>query len=208
MTSGDPSSFAIELGVSRKSVYGDQTLALGFFVLHVCGSRYGVCSPDATALGCSLDEVRRRVAHAGQHLASFAGESAAEIVDAFRLAVYAPDQDAASYFGLSRSEFTEVLYGQHIVWSPDGDEAFDDGSYVLQFDLEHEVRVIAFRSIVGEYRHDPETLREVKMPAARFYSILDDLAGAYDYMIGSMKKTAEPGATDNPDDAQRLREDH
>jgi hypothetical protein len=205
MTSGDPSSFAIELGVTQRSVHNRHTLTLGFFVLHVRGVRYGVHSPDATALGCSLDEVRRRVAYKGRHVASFARERAAEIADAFRLAVYAPDQELASYFGMSRAEFSKVLYGQHIVWAPDGDEAFDDGSFVLHFDLDDQVRVIAFRSIAGAYRHDPETLRDVEMPATKFYSILEDLSRAYDYMIKSMQKTAEPGATDNPDDAQRLR---
>ena len=208
MTSGDPSTFAIEVSVSRRSILDDQTPHLGYFVLHVRGSRYGVCSPEATALGCSLDEVRRRVAHKGRHLASFAGEKACEIADAFRKAVFAPEQEALSFFGMSRSEFTEVLYGQHIVWAPDGDAAFDDGSYVLQFDLEQNVRIIAFKSAAHGYGYDLSTLREVTIVATKFYSILQDLSGAYDFVVKSIKEAAEPGATDNPDGAQRLREDH
>ena len=32
-----------------------------------------------------------------------------------------------------------------LVSAPDGDEAFDDGSYVLQFDVGDRVRLIAFK---------------------------------------------------------------
>jgi hypothetical protein len=35
-----------------------------------------------------------------------------------------------------------------------------------------------------------------------------DFAEAIEKTIEANQKTAEPGATDNPDDAQRLREDH
>jgi len=57
------------------------------------------------------------------------------------------------------------------MWAPDDDEAFDDGSYVLQFDVEGRVRVIAFRS-TEDYVHDPATLSDVWLPIQGFYGVL------------------------------------
>ena len=55
-----------------------------------------------------------------------------------------PDRQCP-HFGLSETEFTETIYSNSLVGAPDGDEAFDDGSYVLQFDVGDRVRLIAFQ---------------------------------------------------------------
>ena len=47
------------------------------------------------------------------------------------------------------------------MWAPDGDEPFDDASYVLQFDVKDRVRLIAFKSSEG-YLHDPATLSDAR----------------------------------------------
>ncbi|HEV3416160.1 MAG TPA: hypothetical protein VG056_05085, partial [Pirellulales bacterium] len=66
-----------------------------------------------------------------------------------------------------------------IVWAPDGDEAFDDGSYVLQFDVRDDVRLIAFKS-GGSDRHDPTALSDVRLPTDDFYLILQRWHDAFE----------------------------
>jgi hypothetical protein len=111
-----------------------------------------------------------RIARRGSHTVSFASEEAGKIADAFRNAFYAEKQ-LESYFGIPLSAFKEMIQSGHIVWAPDGDEAFDDGSYVLQFDLPERVRLIAFKCGQG-YVHDAATLSDVWLAADDFYSAL------------------------------------
>jgi len=57
-------------------------------------------------------------------------------------------------------------------WAPDGDGAFDDDSYAIQFDVESQVRLIAFRC--GEDGlHDPATLSDVWLKSETYYSVLE-----------------------------------
>ena len=132
-------------------------------------------------LACSFDQVERRIAHRGEHRASFAHEKdAGAIADAFRNAAYG-DEPAESYFGIPLEEFRRLFHRESsdLMWAPDGDEAFDDGSYVLHFDIEDRVRLIAFRSSEG-YVHDPATLSDVWLPAAAFYEVLGQWHEAFD----------------------------
>ena len=170
MIIGDTGTFAIESGITE--AYSSLGLrALGFFVIHVGGNRYGVYEPEATMLAKSFDEVQKRIARRGLHTAPFANESeAGRIADAFRDALYA-DNPQDEFFGLSRDQFRELVYSGDLLWAPDGDEAFDDRSYVLQFDLGDRVRLIAFKR--GENGlHDPRTLRDVWISAQGYYQVL------------------------------------
>jgi len=183
---GDPSHFAIESAITR--AHNSPSLGgLGFFVIHVGGHRYGVSAPDATMLGCSFDEVRNRITEFGRHRAPFATElDAGAIADAFRNAIYADEQED-TYFGVPRAEFVDLIYSNHLMWAPDGDEAFDDSSYVLQFDVMDRVRLIAFTS--GDtYRHDPVTLRDVWLASEDFYRILQQWYDAFQSEWKSMPK--------------------
>ena len=161
MIVGDRSIFAIESGITQ-AFRNPSLRALGFFVIHVGGRRYGVYSSDATMLANSFDEVEKRLADRGRHTAPFATEAdAGEIADAFRRAIYAEERKD-TYFGIPLGEFCNRFSRESndLVWAPDGDEAFDDGSYVLQFDVQDRVRLIAFKR--GEqYLHDPATLSDV-----------------------------------------------
>src|SRR5262245_61090926 len=135
MIVGDPAIFAIESGITQAYEH-PWVRALGFFVIHVRGRRFGVYKPDATLLACSFDQVTRRLADRSRHTSSFAAEAdAGQIADAFRNAVFSSEPQG-SYFGLPRSEFCALFSrrANDCMWAPDGDEAFDDGSYVLQFD--------------------------------------------------------------------------
>jgi hypothetical protein len=78
--------------------------------------------------------------------------------------------DGDGYFGMSQAQFTKTLHSNSLVWAPDGDEAFDDSSYVLQFDVGDRVRLIAFRR--PDSRVDPASVREVWISSDIFYNAL------------------------------------
>jgi hypothetical protein len=180
MLAGDPAKFAIESAIAK--AYDRLSFrALGYFVIHIAGQRYGVFAPDATMLACSFDEVERRIGRRGQHTAPFSTqEDAAAIADAYRDAIYAPAQKTNRFFGISQPEFHDLIYSNHLVWAPDGDEAFDDWSHVLQFDIGNRVRLIGFRSLEEGYHHDPHTLADMWLNADAFYSTLQRWRDAFD----------------------------
>jgi hypothetical protein len=179
MIIGDPASFAIESGISI--AYEELgAVALGFFVIHIGGRCYGVHEPDATWLACSFNEVEERISRRGSHTAPFAVEpDAGKIADAYRDAVFAADQETNIFFGISQLEFSSRFHSQKFVWAPDGDEAFDDGSYALQFDVGDRVRLIGFKSDPGGYHHNPATLRDVWLETDKFYGILQSWRDAF-----------------------------
>jgi len=188
---GDPSIFAIESSITQ--AYERLSLrALGFFVIHVGGICYGRRSKDSTLLACSFDEVRNRIAMRGGHTVPFGIEAdGGKIVDAFRNAIYSEEQ-REDYFGIPLPQFKEMIYSKQIVWAPDGDEAFDDGSYVLQFDTQDFVRLLAFK---GNPRHmyDPATLRDVCLESDNFYTLLRGWHDAFENQWASLPKVLEAG---------------
>jgi hypothetical protein len=184
---GDPTIFAIESGITQ-AYHRLNFRALGFFVVHVNGQRYGVHELDGTMLACSFDEVERRIAHRGTHTAPFAVEPAAEkIAAAFLNAAYA-DGQRQSFFGIPLEDFTELFHRNGLVWAPDGDEAFDDDSHILQFDILDHVRVIAFRN-TGNYA--PTTLSEIWVDADCFYGVLQQWRDAFETEWKSLPKLAD-----------------
>ncbi|EEF57997.1 Imm42 family immunity protein [Pedosphaera parvula] len=170
ITAGDKTRFAIESGIS-KAYESLGSRALGYFVIYIREHCYGVYAPDATLLACSYGTVKELIARRGKHTTPFATEpDAGAIADAFRDSRYAPDKIDEPFFGISN--FSDIVSDSNMQWAPDGDEAFDDGSYVLQFDVGDRVRLIAFRSIEEGYHHDPRTLEDIWLGADEFYSIL------------------------------------
>jgi hypothetical protein len=167
MLVGDCSTFAIESQILH-AYAGTNFRALGFFVLHLRGRPYGVRASDATMLGCSFEEVGRRLSSRGKHHeGSFSGLGAGDIADAFTAAIYGSDD---TVLGLPDGEVSRELHSNELQWAPDGDQAFDDGSYVLQSDVESQVRLIGFKHD-GD-RHMPASLREVWLDADNFYGLL------------------------------------
>ena len=171
MIIGNSLLFAIESKITQ--AYEQLSYrALGFFLIYIKGHCYGVREDDATMLACSFDEISLRIAKRNKHTAVFAELEAKLIANAFRSALYA-DRQEQNYCGIPFSEFRRHFDRDEkdILWAPDGDAAFDDGSYVLQFDVRDRVRLIAFKSD-QEYSYDPDTLSEVWMPSETFYQIL------------------------------------
>lgn len=189
MIIGNPSIIGIESSITR--AYERLSFrALGFFVIHVGGRSYGVKSADATLLANSFDEVERRVAMRGSHVVPFATEAdAGRIADSFRNAIYAETQQE-SYFGIPRSEFSQMIHSRNIMWAPDGDAAFDDGSYVLQFDIGDRVRLVAFKCGQG-YLHDPPTLSDQWLSGDDSYCVLQQWHDAFEAEWASMPKASE-----------------
>jgi hypothetical protein len=168
---GKPGVFAIE---SRISSWHEEVSrrALGLFVVYLNGLRYGVFEQNASFLACSFDEVGRRIAQRGQHVCDFASEShPATIAEAFSKALYADGEDANMFFGIPRPTFCELLSARDLLWAPDGDQAFDDGSYIIQFDIADRVRLIGFRR-EDNGAVNQATLRDVWLDANDYYEIL------------------------------------
>lgn len=179
MIVGDPAIFAIESKITE-AYEPLGSLAIGYFVIHVGGRPYGVCEPDATLLACSFGEVENRISRRGRHTAPFATEvDAGKIADAFRDAIYS-EAEGKRFFGIPLDEFAALFFPESsdLMWAPDGDEAFDDGSYILQFDHLDRVRLIAFQSR-EDCRHDPNTLRDVWLAEYDFYQVLQTWCDAF-----------------------------
>jgi hypothetical protein len=121
-------------------------------------------------LAVSFDEVGKRISRRGKHTAPFAKETATDIASAFTSAVYLDHTENDTYFGMSETQFTEIINSKNLVWAPDGDEAFDDGSYVLQFDVDDRVRFIAFSR--SDRLVDPASVREAWLSVDSFYDVL------------------------------------
>ncbi len=169
---GNPKRFAIESGITQ--AYARINFrALGFFVVHIHGSIYGVREPDASMLACSFDKVADRIKRRGKHVSHLVRENAANIAEAYRSVLYIGDQPDRCFFSMEQHAFAKHVYASKISWAPDGDEAFDDGSYILQFDDETTVRLIAFKSM-DTLQESIATLSNITIDAAEYYGILNE----------------------------------
>jgi len=176
---GDPAVFSIESGILR-AYPRLGARALGFFGLYIKGARFGVMKPDATLLACSYDAVLARIRLRGMHHCPIDAENAdVEIlVDAINTSRYGDVDNDWKRLGYSRRRLDEVLTEANAWWAPDGDEAFDDNSRVLQFDLpDGRVLLLGFRSAEPHRYHD---VAMVTIEAVRFYGALADWVTAFD----------------------------
>jgi len=172
MIIGDPKTFAIK-SVITEAYERPSLMALEYFVIHICGRSFGVQEPDATLLACSFDEVGRRIAERGSHNPPFPFDSSAgKIANSFIRSGYEPThEDSEQFFEIVAPQFRKAITSKRLEWAPDGDAAFDDGSYVLQLEDLEKVRLIAYVS-TPDYVYDPESLMEVWLPSEDFYAIL------------------------------------
>ena len=169
MIVGNPSTFALESRVN-KAFERMSFRALGSFTILIDGQRYGVHEPNATLLAVSLDEVQRRIHRRGTHLTPFTHADPGVIADAFRAAIYGKEY-GTPYPGMTLEDLANIVYSSRITWAPDGDQAFDDGSYVLQFDSDHRVRLVAFKTRQDGH-YDPPTLKDLWLESEQFYGVL------------------------------------
>lgn len=135
---------------------------------------------DATCLACSFDEVASRIGRRGKHTASFGSIDARAIAIGVRESLYAHvKDDYLTTLGLTRESAANELIAHRFLWAPDGDAAFDDGSFVVQMDLNEAVRLVAFKSVEGSETSVSE-IRDLTMPGSRFYEILQDWHRAFE----------------------------
>lgn len=171
---GDPAIFAVESRI--KKAYEDLSqMALGYFVLHIRGRSFGVCKPDATLLSCAYGQTLRRLSRRGLHVAPFSLEPrGSDIIDAIGEALYNPSPTRSSFFGLSAEQFSDFVHSSECQWHRNCDEAFDDGSGILHFDIGDSVRLIADKPPrdMQNWNHDSNTLVEVCLKSDDFYSLL------------------------------------
>jgi hypothetical protein len=173
MIVGDPNRFALESEITHAYEQLSQR-ALGFFAIHVGGRCYGIRAWDATMLATVIDGVSRRVAMRGRHAApSLCNANSGALATGFSRAIYIDHEPDELFFGMRDVDFQTLLNSANLEWTADGDEGFDDGSCVLQFDIEAEVRLVAFSRATSPI-FDPESLREVWIPADEFYAILQN----------------------------------
>jgi len=173
MLVGNPSVIAIETHIEQPYEKLSQR-ALGFFVIHIGGQIYGIRSSDATLLANSFDSVSRRIVRRGLHcFAPNAEANAFRIVDAVCAALYDDTRQGESFFSVSAEQIRKSLNSNEVIWAPDGDAAFDDGSHVLQFDINNKVRLIAFKNSVNSIEM-LNTVSEAWIDSDEFYALLDE----------------------------------
>ncbi|MFO1459349.1 MAG: Imm42 family immunity protein [Verrucomicrobiota bacterium] len=207
MLIGDPGRFAIESNISL-AFEEPGTRALGWFVIYVGGNCYGVQEPDASWLACSYDGVCERIRDRGQHVVSFSERLDARLIaDAYLRSVWGSDGFPGKICGLSLQEIRDEMHGGRAVWAPDGDEAFDDRSFVLQFDVGTRVRVIAFRMGADvSALLDLESVRETWLDAEEFYRYLISWRREFEREWKSLPKEARLG--EDGGCGQRLVDEH
>lgn len=168
MIIGNKSKFAIE-SIITEAYERLSFRALGYFVIHIDSTKYGIDLPDATLLACSFDEVENRLLRRGSHTAPFDKEpNANSIADAVCASIYFEEQKDECFFGIPRANFYNIIVSNKLIWAPDGDEAFDDGSHILQFDIENQVRLIGFNRDGSKVNN----LTDIWLDADEFYTIL------------------------------------
>lgn len=208
MLIGDPVQFAIEshIGLAYEN---PGARALGYFVVYLGGFCFGVRRPDASWLACSFDAVEDRLAHQGCHPPLFALVPDGELIaNAYRFSRFAPDGLCEEFYAGLDPALAERLrsFAMASVLAPDGDEAFDDGSHILHFDLEDQVRLIGFKSFATGYRCDPATVRDVSLPADVFYGILQQWRNDFEHAweIAPKPFVAGDGSPEHIAELQRL----
>lgn len=175
---GDESKFSIEYGVSKFYKNLSQR-ALGYFNISINGVRFGVHSPNATLLACSLDAIERRLMRKGGHcIDAFATSEALKMAEAVLGILYDEKDPHAKFFNMSFDEFRDILIGSEALWAPDGDAAFDDGGHVLQVDVGDKVRLVAFINTAS--RIDvASSLVDFWMDGKIFYDYLDKIKNQF-----------------------------
>jgi hypothetical protein len=175
-------NFSIESFIS--SAYSNKsTLAIGYFLIHIKGITYGIKEFDATALANSYDEVLRRLSMRGKHIAphDLIILPSLELAQIAENALYGDvyDNQELWVFSMLRRELADLIYKNNLIWAPDGDEAFDDGSRVFQFDIDDEtVRLIGYNT-TADYKIDEDKLTDLIISSDEYYSTLEEWSNKF-----------------------------
>ena len=185
MIFGHKQLFAIESEVS--AFYEEPGLAaLGFFAIHLKSNSFGVIAPDATMLAAVRDEVKRRIASRGTHIAPFAVDhSAPAITSAIQSAIYDYSWSGQEVLGLPCSVFVDSVVRSHCEFHRRCDESFDDGSMVLFFDVGQDVRCIAQKTFQDKKK---DVLVDLLVPADEYYGVMGEWLKWFDSLLKDAKE--------------------
>lgn len=175
---GNPTDFAIEWKIDQ--AFNQLGLrALGFFRIHLNGKDFGVKQTNATLMACSYDSVVRRISNRGLHIATFSNEPTYEIMETYVALQYSVKGATKPLIDVKLADFGNSKIGPELVWAPDGDEAFDDGSHIFHFDQGDKVRLIAFKNIgtIAEIRN---TISDKVFSSSSFYQLLEKWAKEFE----------------------------
>ncbi len=191
MIVGNATRFAIETEITE--IYAAQRPeALGTLIVHVASKEYGYRTPDSTTLGFPLWHLQQRLLRRGKHVASFSEVlNASMLVDVFLEAEYGITRLFKENLNMSGDEISTILGNYCINWQPDGDEAFDDGSNIYQFDIGDRVRVIACKN---EATEKDRCVSEIWMPSDEFYNILDEWQRRFEHELRTTPVGVKPKA--------------
>ncbi len=179
MIYGAVETFALESGVSAFLPELGQ-MAIGFFNIHINGRRHGVYDMEASLLASSYFRVTERLQEKGEHvLPSNMGKSSLDFVRSFRYLHYGINTIGADSEILNNGCDVDRVFDNNLMWAPDGDEAFDDGSHVFQIDeKDNMVRLIAFNNSLDEAEF-VDSITELYIESRRYYGVLEDWSTAF-----------------------------
>ncbi|SUC82802.1 Uncharacterised protein [Pannonibacter phragmitetus] len=180
IVSGNQKKFAIESGVENFLSRPSQR-ALGYFIIYVKDKIYGVRKSDATLLACSFDAIQRRLERRGTHVSSFGFDlSAGELVHHVYSSIYEDPQNFESVKRFTLDQIRDDLIRRELIMAPDGDAAFDDGSHIVQFDCDNQVRLVAFRNPSLD-SSEVHSIDELYIDSDEFYKILENWRDSFIY---------------------------
>lgn len=188
MVIGDKNEFAIETEMF-KAYESLGFLAGGFFVIYINGFCYGVRELDATMLACSYNEVKFRLSKRGTHTFPFLSKLSTKAIVWAHLNACWRYPGPKKILGFEPDDLLNYFAKKEISWAPDGDEAFDDGSKVLQFDDENYVRLIGYQYLNSK-RKLFGTVNEIILSSDRYYNVLSQWVETFDEIWKNMPKSS------------------
>jgi hypothetical protein len=176
---GNPDQFAFEFGIFQ--AFNSASIpANGHAIIHVNGMSYGRDDPEASSLGYIYGDVEYRLScPGGRVIRQWDGASAEQIARSY-VAAFHTSEGENTELHLSRDEFIALVNKQRLGWASSGEEAWDDGSVVLQFDVGTRVRLVAFKTDYVDSKTTYHTFTERYVESAEFYQVLSEWKAAFD----------------------------
>jgi hypothetical protein len=127
----------------------------------------------------------------GSHMDPFNGLAAQLVSRVVRSVLYDDiDDDAKATPEYSVSDLRKLIHARDLLWAPDGDEAFDDGGHVLQFDVGDQVRLIAFKT--KEDQGGTYDVSEAWIGSNPFYGLLSDWLNRFEAQRNEALRVVSP----------------
>lgn len=181
MLFGDKKVFGIEFEVKElyhnKSFIGD-----GFFVVYIDGFMYGIREDDASSFGAILWTLKESCSSFIHMKNPFNNFEDFEICDKFYDANYRSenrypektkmDYDCTYLVKPGCDERDGNLANRFLIYWAQMEEAFDDGSFILQINEEKYIRILGFKASAN---YDVENVHSAKVPIEDFFSTLQSV---------------------------------